>query len=169
MDSTDNRFLNNITVIQLYDPCVLAELIADSVDVNARNKHGNSLLHYACRLESIDPTNALLAAGADVNAQNKDGITPLHCACAKDSVKIVDALIAAGAYVNVGDKYENMPLHFACWTGGNMRIVQKLLEAGADHSIKNIDGKFPRDYASTKEIKDLLEGLDGGRATKAAI
>ena len=53
--------------------------LACGADVNAKNDHGGTPLHYAAyRNDNSAVIEALLEAGADVNAKNDDGNTPLH-------------------------------------------------------------------------------------------
>jgi len=53
-------------------------LLNAGADVNAKNIHGNTPLHPACRHKfSMDIVKLLVDAGADLKATNLDGETPL--------------------------------------------------------------------------------------------
>ena len=63
----------------------------------AKNKDGNTLLHFAAKTGNVATIKMHLDAGDDVNAQNNVGDTPLHIAylCGKQEAAIV--LVRAGA------------------------------------------------------------------------
>ena len=104
-------------------------LNASGVNVNAKDKHGQTPLHVACKRGNKDAVLKLIDKGANVNAIDKDDSTPLHeacwgCARAEDEPKesdvemgirkaIIDLLIKAGADVNAKDKHERTPLIIA--------------------------------------------------------
>ena len=82
-------------------------LIDASVDVNARNKDGQTPLHIC---KHVAMARALIEAGADVNARDHQGRTPLHQPiCWNDNV--VKMLVEAGAEVNAKDKEGKTLLH----------------------------------------------------------
>jgi hypothetical protein len=45
-------------------------------DVNARDTHGHTPLHYAVNLEDAETSNVLLDWGADVSIEDTEGETP---------------------------------------------------------------------------------------------
>jgi ankyrin repeat protein len=69
------------------------------LDINARNKPGNTPLHLAARLnENVEMCRILVAAGADVNAKNNKGWTPLHDAAKENkNAEVYDFLVSKGA------------------------------------------------------------------------
>ncbi len=73
-----------------------------------------------------------------------DGRTPLHVASTSDQVQ---ALIDAGADVNARDRFGNTPLHVHAIpttpTEDSLEVIDLLLEAGADASLKNSSGEQP--------------------------
>merc|ERR1719359_2808241 len=57
------------------------DLLESGVDVNAKDKHGWTSLHYASRAGNINIMKILLNKGADAHAKTyTEGVTPLHCA-----------------------------------------------------------------------------------------
>ena len=113
----------------------------------------------------------LIDVGAELEAKDMEGKTPLQIASAVGSLPVVVVLLAEGADVNTQDDQGNTPLidvarevHFYCEFVKEPSavpipefmtaeaIVERLLEAGADTTIKNKDGKTFLDY-----IKDCNE------------
>ncbi|MBO7454279.1 MAG: ankyrin repeat domain-containing protein [Alphaproteobacteria bacterium] len=162
---------------------VLFLLKQEGVNVNVKNKDGNTLLHLAClKGERKDMVELLInlkdEAGnyvVDVNEKNKNRYTPLHYACASKECKdIVELLInlkdEAGNYVvNFNEKNNNgnAPLHIACLRGERKDIVELLInlkdEAGnyvVDVNEKNKDGNTSLHLACMDgKCKDIVELL----------
>jgi tankyrase len=110
---------------------------------------------------------ALLKSGADIHATDKNGVTALHHAVRFRSPMAVRTLIEHGANVNqVCRKSGSTPLHRAVTSTGApgtagkqaeaRQIIELLLAAGADPSIRNKSGKTPGDYATDETIRALL-------------
>jgi ankyrin repeat protein len=108
-----------------------------------------------------------LKAGADIHATDKNGVTALHHAVRFRSPIAVQTLIEHGANVNQACKRNaSTPLHRAATQTGApgtagkdqaaKEIIQLLLAAGGDPSLKNKLGKTPADYAEDADIRLLL-------------
>ncbi|CAM9917481.1 unnamed protein product, partial [Ascophyllum nodosum] len=69
-------------------------------DVDARNDHGDTLLHEAVLWDSLEATVALLRHGADVEAVNDKGYTPLLIAAGFGKQSVFEALAEAGANIH---------------------------------------------------------------------
>ena len=111
----------------------------------------------------------LLLVGVDIHAADKNGVTALHHAVRFRSPAAVRALVAHGANVNQACRRSGgTPLHRAVTQTGApgtagrgeaaREIVEILLAAGADPSIRNKSGKRPIDYAKDAAIRHLLMG-----------
>jgi tankyrase len=110
----------------------------------------------------------LLTAGADIHAADKNGVTALHHAVRFRSPTAVATLIEFGADVNcVCRRNGSSPLHRAVTQTGAPQtagkndaareIIELLLAAGADPSIRNKLGKKPADYLRDKTLKAMLK------------
>lgn len=89
--------------------------VLDYVEVNGADSFGNTKLHNAVRAGNICLVCELLRKGAKVNVQNRWGNTALHLAAEYGLFRVSKALSSI------------------------------LLNAGADPSIKNVQGVTPID------------------------
>jgi len=134
--------------------------------------HG-TLLHTACDERRSDVVKLLLK-NSEVDARNARLFTPLHlCAGAlaslprpspKDAQAValcVNLLIKHGANPNLLDDAGRAPLHLACLQTGTLKIVEALVEGGADPTQQTTDGWLAVDAAHTvgaltDELRRLL-------------
>jgi ankyrin repeat protein len=114
-----------------------------------RNTSGSTALHGACYWGSVEAARVLLEHGADANAVTTDSflqIRPLGCAVATPDVpnpsqdesvvlRLVDLLLDAGADVNARRRDGMTALHSAAYRG-HLRVIRRLLERGADPTIR---------------------------------
>jgi ankyrin repeat protein len=70
-----------------------------NANVNVRDLHGGTPLHYASH-NHVDVVLLLLDAGAMVDATDKDDRTPLHCAIRYNSDDVAKLLLDRGAKVS---------------------------------------------------------------------
>lgn len=99
--------------------------------LNARDKEGNTPLHWAAWKGFPDVAEALIDAGADVGAHSQNehwGTTPLHAAAHGNQKAVAEVLIRRGADVNAARAVgEGTPL--AETKIHNATAVAKLLRA----------------------------------------
>lgn len=65
----------------------------DKIDVNIRNIHGNTALHYACKNNFIEIVKILLSNNADISIKNCGCLNPLLLAIKEDCKNIIDILL----------------------------------------------------------------------------
>ena len=132
----------------------------DNVCACRLQSHG-TLLHTACDERRSDVVKVLLGH-SDVDARNARLFTPLHlCAGAlaslsKSTQKDAEAaascaslLLENGADPNLLDDAGRAPLHLACLQTGTLKIVEALIEGGADPTQQTTDGWLAVDAAHT--------------------
>ena len=68
-------------------------LINKGIDIDVKNKQGDTPLMLAVSIRSLDLINLLLDNGADINAQNNKGWSALHIAINKSFNEIVELLL----------------------------------------------------------------------------
>jgi uncharacterized protein len=170
-------------------PSVVEYLLSQGADPNQQtNESGDAVLLGIAYLNKAECVRLLLAGGADANAVVQDtGETPLHGALAgagenvsaEERLAVVRLLIAGGADPNrrtipgvksltfwrdVRTRGET-PLHRAA-AYASEEIIQFLLEAGADKTIRDANGDSPQSWASwhwrPKRLIDLLDPQGGG-------
>lgn len=125
----------------------------DTAITRAAAKYGRWL--YASNMVKL-----LIAKGADPNVISKGtGWTPLITVILfgeMDPIDFVNVLIAAGADVNVADKVGgNTALMYAA-KKEDILTIKALIDAGADLTAANKDGKTCVDFAGNEDVKKSL-------------
>ena len=109
-------------------------LLAERVDVNARDADGTTALHWAVRDDAVDIVVSLIRAGASANVANRHGVTPLVLAATNGSAAVIDELMKAGADPNAAMPEGQTALMAAARTG-RVEAVEALLRGGADPNV----------------------------------
>ena len=148
--------LNNIDI---------AKIAIKKINVNARNKNGETTLILASKKEYIVSVQYLLIKpDIDVNAKDYNGSTALMWACNLNSdSKIIEALLNTPSIdINTPNNNNNTPLIYTAMnTKEHIKIVENLLKMpNININIKNNSGYTALSYAAlnghTKIVRALL-------------
>ena len=135
---------------------------AKGVDIDVRNRVGETPLMMAALKAEVDAASALVAHGAAVQ---KDGWAPLHYAATGGSAAIVRMLLAKGAVLEARSPNGTTPLMMAA-RYGNEEAVDALLAAGADRTLKNDLGMDASAFAASAGREKLAARLKPATASK---
>ena len=128
-------------------------LLERGVDANAPNEDKRTPLHLASFHGMVKIAQVLLDGGASANSMDIQGQTPLHVVANGSSrydesnVLIAQLLLERGADVNTPDDAKETPLHLAS-NSGKIKMVEALLNAGANARAKNAQDQSPFDVIS---------------------
>jgi hypothetical protein len=133
--------------------------------LNARSKHGLSILHFAVQSPNEKILIALLSKKEiSVNVTNENLETPLHYFCQKfaspNCEKPFKLFLAKGANVNAPNAHGETPLFKAIFNEHvRLLIIQLLLEHGASVNAANVNGDTALHYAVRLGREDLVQVL----------
>jgi ankyrin repeat protein len=157
LDAEDNSLVH---VSAKYGNLVaLKQLKRAGLDLQAKNCHGLTPLHYAARCSSLDCMKYLLdKPEVKINEPNNFGMTALHFAAKKGEPRCVDFLISKSADLNAQDQRGLTPLHIASGRGWR-HVVHSLVRNFADIELKDQDDLTAFECAVEKDHPLIAEDL----------
>lgn len=119
-------------------------LLEAGADPDGLGPYRNVPLIHALGADQLETARLLLEFGADPNLTNQFGASPLGGICGTGLADLVPLALANGAELEARTSlgnYKNMtPLMMAA-AGGHTRVVEMLLEAGADPTARSDAGE----------------------------
>ena len=147
MSNLDNPKLIHRAVMR-HSVAEVVRAVSDGENVDAVDQEGRTALFYAAAAGDEAIIAKLLEYGSNINAQDKNLETPLHFAARAYQLGAAKVLINAGAQVDTKDVNGNTPLWRAVFESrGRAQVIEFLISAGADKSLKNKHGASPEDLA----------------------
>ena len=142
-----------------YYDIVDALINAPNVNINVRNKDGDTPLHAAVELGREQSARLLINAGADINASDNSQQTALHTAAFHGHHHIVDALIKApNINLNVRNAHGYTPLYLASMSGRE-QSARLLINAGAGINISDNGQWTALHTAACSGYDDIVRAL----------
>ena len=143
---------------------IIKLLLSYGANLNAKQHDGYTPLHYAAGNGHVEAVKLLLEYGADPLAQaaRPHGNTPLQEAALVEQLEVVKMLLDPGnpvqIDVNFQNEYGSTVILYTCFKG-NLDMLELLLTAGADPSIKNNNGFGGLHLAAFRGWIEVLERL----------
>lgn len=130
------------------------------VDVNSKNKLGNTPLAIAAAKGYVIISGHLLRAKANLRSVNEEGNTPLAIAAANGQVEMVRFLLSRDAAgIASRNKEGNTPLALAA-KNGHVETVELLLGSGADLESENNNDHTPLELAILNNQKNVRRCIE---------
>ncbi|TNF66097.1 MAG: ankyrin repeat domain-containing protein [Gammaproteobacteria bacterium] len=133
-------------------------LKSDPELVNIRDLDHNTLLHKAAEKGSVRMVGILSYYGADIDALGDGGQGPIHLAAINGHLPVVKALYEKDHNIinQPNALSNNAPLHIAALKQ-NVKMVEFLIECGADIEAINIHREIPRDLTRNTKIHQIID------------
>lgn len=152
-----------ILACQYNHSLVVQYLIAKGADIEAHDNDNFTAILIAANYGHTETIAVLMKSRANITAVDKNDRTVLH-QCAEegrtDALQMFLRRKKGKILLGFADKDDNTALHIAA-SQGNMRILKKLLDAGAHIERKNEDEQTPLHLAAiaghVKVINELLK------------
>ncbi len=157
-----------VDAVKKRDAASVRALLADKVDVNAREGDGATALHWAVSGDDATLVELLLRAGAKAVLANDLGVTPLHLAAANGNAAVVARLLEAGAPADAVSAAGVTPLMEAS-RQGSVQVVRALLKAGASATAREPGrGQTALMWAVSRQHPEAVKALlDAGADVRA--
>ena len=128
--------------VEAGDTDALQEQITTGVDIEARNAEQETLLMFACKVESPRCVTWLLDAGAKVDAVTDQGEQPIHLATRARVLDCVRILVARGANINATTSSRKSPLYISLDRySGSERMAELIVELGGTEIAADTSGR----------------------------
>ncbi|CAH1154571.1 unnamed protein product [Phaedon cochleariae] len=114
---------------------IIEFLLDKGADVNGRDKHGRTILHYAAEGRKIELVKYLVSRGATIHVVDRKGYTPFHLSVHVNSSEMLSFFIENGADVNTKAGKET-PLHRAV-KNQDFEMVEELTRRDVNNHENN--------------------------------
>ena len=133
----------------------LVSLFMDhKADPTKHNWYGTAL-HAAAEADMVGSIYELLDRGVDVDIEDKHGRSPLVCAAQSGHTQAIRALLGRGADVNFFYHPHGTPLSVLVQQRSSRKVIETLLQFGADSNIPSPHGSLPLHFAAEEYDDDV--------------
>lgn len=143
------------------NPEIVKRLVKYGANLQAQDKKGNTLLHFAQHSASVAVVSYFLQTGKyDINARNSEGWTPLMMAAISDQPELIRLLLKQGAKPHfLNHDGENALLINLSLAWGPSASAHLLIEAGSDIQRQDGLGMPPLAWAVNNRDIDTVRQL----------
>lgn len=153
---TDHPNGSTATLPPLGSPPVMLDLLLDrGVNIDLKDRSGQTLLSFAAERGYTDIMERLLKRAAKIESMDSNGWTPLTHATIKGQEMAMQLLLKHGVDINVGDQNGRTPLSHAV-INGQGAAMQLLLHKKADMEAKDNDGHTSLSHAASRDQLTIM-------------
>ncbi|TRY64545.1 hypothetical protein DNTS_022663 [Danionella cerebrum] len=138
------------------------KLLGRGLNVNSKNVHGRTALHYAVAFKNVEAVDVLLRRRAKLDLQDKEGLNMMHCAAMNNHTDIVAYIFddLQMGELDKEDHFGNRPFALAA-AHGSVRMLQMLMEENYNMATmeKNKVGDTPLHLAARQGQCEALQLL----------
>jgi ankyrin repeat protein len=128
-------------------------------ELEQHDEHGITLLYYACVQCNSDIVEAILEKNVNVNV-GVISARPIVGATCWGKWSNAELLLQKGANPNVRAAFDCTPLYFAARHGAPTSTIQALINAGADITAKDTNGKTPLAIARENFHHEIVQCIE---------
>jgi ankyrin repeat protein len=154
-------------VILARDRARLRALLRAGISPDGMTRRNGTPLTLAVGMSSSESVRILLDAGAAVDGEADGHLVPLVAAVFHDNLKIVDLLLSRGADVNHLPPRPGTTALIQAASQGNLEIVRRLLQGGANPNLRDADGFSPLEKAEQDGREEVVSELLAHGASRA--
>jgi ankyrin repeat protein len=147
------------------DVAAVEALLAEGVEIDARDEDGETPLIRAILEDHIDVVELLIAHGADVMVRNERGLTPLHAGAYSGSAEVARLLLDHGAALEDRANVSGATPLMVAAEENHVTVAELLITRGADLGIPDRDGFTPLTQAWAKKRTEMVRLLKRHGAT----
>jgi len=147
-----------IVAAELGNIDALKTMIDAGASLNAKDKSGKTVMHYAINSKEDDLLKYLLREGFDINEKDEKDETPVFWAINSYNPSKLETILLFGGKADVKNRYGDTPLHRAV-EKNSFTMVEGLLKNGADLFAENGNGYTACKLAKKLKYKSLKKYL----------
>ncbi|TDP85636.1 ankyrin repeat protein [Halanaerobium saccharolyticum] len=142
---------NNLELVKLF--------YRDHSNINEKTNYGDTAMLYAAKFGDVELIHFLIDKGAKVIDKDDDNITTLMHASRYNNYEVVKTIIDKDARVNKRDSSGRNAIYYAATYNTDSKIINLLVENGADVNSKNKKGLTPLMRASAFNNYEVVKAL----------
>lgn len=130
---------------------------SEGLSMDDKDQKGVTPFLVAAERNSAEMISWFLSRVTEKNASNEKGENALHLASKRGDEKIIEALVNAGVDKDQANKDGLTPLHVAAMTAKDVKMLERLVQLGADKSKETPFGERAYDLAMENELLQKSE------------